>query len=297
MSKDLIWIHIMKEEYEALPSSIEYHPEDAQMVTGIRKPTSIPAHLRHPWLHQKFTQHPLHAVTDSTWMPSDNRLMTSTPEGCFLIAVRPSGWNTANGIRNVVLNSWSRHDIGHCIQVIKDAYHFDPEEQSSMRIFNIKGNIFKAIFENLDWQRGILWDYHVPFRASCLATEASRRLFAASIRDAVSHAGLMIMQSSLPDVYKSQLTNGCIQLGISMAAPKHTIGQVYSGHQDHASYVIELHGENIDPSTNHSTPCVPSHQTRSEGGKASTDIIMAPSQSPSKWSHASGETAMIDITI
>ena len=52
MSKDLIWIHIMKEEYEALPSSIEYHPEDAQMVTGIRKPTSIPARLRHPWLHQ-----------------------------------------------------------------------------------------------------------------------------------------------------------------------------------------------------------------------------------------------------
>ena len=29
MSKDLIWIHIVKEEYEALLSSIEYHPEDA----------------------------------------------------------------------------------------------------------------------------------------------------------------------------------------------------------------------------------------------------------------------------
>ena len=88
MSKDLIWIHIMKEEYEALPSSIEYHPEDAQMVTGIRKPTSIPAHLRHPWLHQKFTQHPLHAVTDSTWMASENRLMTSTPDSSFLIAAQ-----------------------------------------------------------------------------------------------------------------------------------------------------------------------------------------------------------------
>ena len=236
----------------------------------------MPAHLRHPWLHQKLTHHSLHAVANSTWMASENRLVTSKPDSSFLVPVRPSVRNIAKGIRDGVLNSWSVHNIGYCIQVIKDANHFDLEEQSSMRIFNLRGNIFKAIYENLDWQRGILWDYHIPFHASCFASEASCRLYAASSRDAVSHACLMIMQPSLPDMYNGQLTTACIQLRISMAAPKHNLPKMYRGHQDQASYVNECNDENINKYawTIKDTPCVPSHQTTSEGGKISADIIM-----------------------
>ena len=163
------------------------------MVTGIRKPTWIPAHLRHPWLHQKFIQHPLHAVTDSTWMASENRLMTSTPDSSFLMAFRPSVWNIASGIRNGVHNSWSRHDIGHCIQVIKDAYHFDPEEQSSMRIFNIKGNIQGHLRES-----GLAaWHLVGLSRSISCQLSGNRGIMQALCSIAVSHAGLMITQSSL----------------------------------------------------------------------------------------------------
>ena len=57
---------------------------------------------------------------------------------------------------------------------------------------------------------------------------------------------------------------------------KRTIGKMYGGHQDHASYAIECSAENIDkhPSSSKDSPCVPSHQLASEGWKVSTDIIM-----------------------
>ena len=77
-------------------------------------------------------------------------------------------------------------------------------------------------------------------------------------------------------MYKSQLVNACIQLGISMAAPTHNIPKMYRGHHEHASYVMECNDENINqyPPTIKDTPCVPSHQTTSEGGKITADIIM-----------------------
>ena len=274
MSKDLIWIHIMKEEYEALPSSIEYHPEGAQMVTGIRKATSIPAHLR---IHGSPEDHP----------------------ASFARCERAPGWHRKIDLGHphlrAAFSSRSDHQCG-TLQVASGTefstfgrtWHrsLHPAHQRCIPLRSSKQREWGSSTSRGTSSRpsSRVWIGSV---ASCatitfhfMPVVWQQRHHAGSLRHqsemTVFHAGLMIMQWSLPDVYKSQLTNGCIQLRISMSAPKHTIGMMYRGHQDHASYVIECNAENIDkhPSSSKDSPCVPAHQTTSEGGKASTDIIM-----------------------
>ena len=61
MSKDLIWMHITKEEYDHLPGVLEHHPEDLEGHLGAKKIIEIPSNLRHPWRHISLNQHPLQA--------------------------------------------------------------------------------------------------------------------------------------------------------------------------------------------------------------------------------------------
>ena len=193
MSKDLIWMHITKEEYDHLPGVLEHHPEDLDGHLGVKKITEIPSNLRHPWRHISLSQHPLQAITSTSWLISEGRLYTASMEQSHLICFKPSTWNLASAFKDELINSWSRHGVGNHLQVIHQAYILHQDEVDPSRVFTIKGNFIQNIFGAFTWHQGYLWDYHIPYRASCLATTETIKQFTAPIKDSAHHAGLYIL--------------------------------------------------------------------------------------------------------
>ena len=156
LHRDLIWLHITKEEYGHLPGTVEHHPEDMEKHLGFKKVIKIPSNLRHPWRHITLSQHPLQAITATSWLISESRLYTSAPETSYLICFRPSTWHLAEAIKNGDINSWSRHEVGHHLQVINNSYDLDQDEIDSSRVFHHQGKSHPAH----------LWCIHVASRIS-----------------------------------------------------------------------------------------------------------------------------------
>ena len=196
MSKDLIWIHIMKEEHEALPASIEYHREGVQMVTCIRKPTSIPAHLRHPWSVAPSEVHPasvarcdrqhLDGIERSThdihtWQQLSHRSQT--------ISVEHRKWHQARSSQ-LLVEAWHRSlHPGHqrCIPLRswRTIEHEDLQHQGK----HLQGHLRES---------GLAaWHLVGLSRPISCQLPGNRGIMQALCSIAVSHAGLMITQSSL----------------------------------------------------------------------------------------------------
>ena len=148
MSKDLIWMHITQEEYHHLPGVLEHHPQDLEGHLGVKKITQIPSNLRHPWRHISLSQHPLQAITSTSWLISEGRLYTATVEQSHLICFKPSTWNLASAFKDELINSWSRHEVGNHLQVIHQAYtlHHLPSRGTSSRTSLVHSLGVKDIF-------------------------------------------------------------------------------------------------------------------------------------------------------
>ena len=192
------------------------------------------------------SQHPLQAITSTSWLISERRLYTATVEQSHLICFKPSTWNLASAFKDELINSWSRHEVENHLQVIHQAYSLNLDEVDSSRVFTIKGNFIQNIFGAFTWHQGYLWDYHIPYRASCLATPESIKHFTASIKDSAHHAGLYILEG-LPSEASQGFVNACIMQGINMKAPQTSIKERYRGHQNHSIiYVLKNNLENIE---------------------------------------------------
>ena len=290
MNKDLIWLHITKEEYEHLPGILEHHPQDLEGHLGIKKIIKIPSNLRHPWRHISLSQHPLQAITATSWLISESRLYTASTETSFLISFKPSTWDLAAAIRDGTINSWSRHQVGNHFQVISHAYDLRQDEIDSSRVFTIKGNFIQSIFGEFTWHQGYLWDYHIPYRASCLSTPESIKYFSASIKDAAEHAGLYILEG-LPSEASQGFVNACIQQGINMQAPQNAIKERYRGHQDHSIYVLKNNLENIEKyaSKKEDQPSVPSYHAEDQDEEMASGDVKHPCGS---ITHADGSISI-----
>ena len=290
LHRDLIWLHITKEEYGHLPGTVEHHPEDMEKHLGFKKIITIRSNLRHPWRHTTLSQHPLQAITATSWLISESRLYTSAPETSYLICFRPSTWHLAEAIKNCDINSWSRHEVGNHLQVINNSYDLDQDEIDSSRVFTIKGNLIQYIFGAFTWHQGFLWDYHIPYRASCLETSESIKYFSASIKDTAAHAGLYILEG-LSSRASQDFVNACIQKGINMQAPQNDIKQRYRGHQEHCIYVLKNNQENIESyaSKKEEHPSVPSYHLEDQDELMASGDVKHPCGS---ITHADGSVSI-----
>ena len=259
--KDIVWFHIMKEEYDQIQGGIEFHPEDHDGSIGLKIPSQVASKLRYPWLHGSLFEHHAHAIFHTSWLMSENRVATAHPKTSFLVSYKPSLWRMHDYIMNNKVNCWSRHNTSRSIQVLEGNYDLDDQEQASARIFQVDGSI-PEIFDHINWSKGFLWAYHVPFKTSVLEADASIENFQQSIKDAMHHAGLHLLTPLSAENY-NLLLKACIKLGISIKAPMNKDGARYRGHIDHAKYIMKNMEESIKdfpPKSPSSRPCVPRHQ-------------------------------------
>ena len=279
MSKDLIWMHITKEEYDHLPGVLEHHQEDLDGHLGVKKITEIPSNLRRPWRHISLSQHPLQAITSTSWLISEGRLYTASVEQSHLICFKPSTWNLASAFKDELINSWSRHGVGNHLQVIHQAYILHQDEVDSSRVFTIKGNFIQDIFGAFTLL-GIkdIFGTITSHIVHCLATPETIKQFTASIKDSARHAGLYIVDGLPSDEASQGFVNACIMQGINMKAPQNSIKERYRGHQDHSIYVLKNNLENIEKyaSVNTDHPSVPSHQTEDQDEEMASGDVKHP---------------------
>ena len=212
-------------------------------------------------MHGSLFEHHAHAIFHTSWLMSENRVATAHPKTSFLVSYKPSLWRMHDYIMNNKVNCWSRHNTSRSIQVLEGNYDLDDQEQASARIFQIDGSI-PEIFDHINWSKGFLWAYHVPFKTSVLESDESIENFQQSIKDAMHHAGLHLLTSLSAENY-NLLLKACIKLGISIKAPMNKDGARYRGHIDHAKYIMKNMEESIKdfpPKSPSSRPCVPRHQ-------------------------------------
>ena len=136
-------------------------------------------------------------------------MATAHPSTSYLVSYKPSLWRLHDHIMRGKVNCWSRHNTSNSFQILEGNYDLDDQEQSSARVFQLIGHI-PEIYDHITWSKGYMWASHVAFKASALESEEGLENFKQSIKDAMHHAGLHILES---------LIKACIKLGISGKAP------------------------------------------------------------------------------